>query len=206
MLRACSVCRSRVRDFGQRGGATTRDCRTTTTSVKCCGGRGVCRNISSWSRKLSSQPRELCHTDTSPHQRLHNAPLSPVLSPPATILVANFLRRPNSALSAAMTTTHAKMPGLAKRKHAEEAPAAGAKKVRSDETTPRRAPPSAPKSSDGEDVEEETASDEPRKTFTDLGVREELVDATKALGYKNPTPVGTSTHHVREDIRLLRTD
>jgi ATP-dependent RNA helicase DDX47/RRP3 len=97
---------------------------------------------------------------------------------------------------------HAKMPGLTKRKRKEDAPASDArtspKKVRSDKSASRPAPPPAPESD--EDVDEEipnptngdgseTATDEPKKTFADLGIREELVDATAALGYKYPTPV-----------------
>jgi hypothetical protein len=102
----------------------------------------------------------------------------------------------------AIMPLHAKMPSLTKRKR-EAAPATGTsppKKVRSDKITSRPAPPPAPELSDDEDEEEienptngessaATAEDEPRKSFADLGVREELVDATKALGYSHPTPV-----------------
>jgi ATP-dependent RNA helicase DDX47/RRP3 len=108
---------------------------------------------------------------------------------------------------------HAKMPGLSKRKRKDDAPATGVspKKIRSEKSASKPAskpaPPPAPESSDeeetanptngeGQDEEAATATatataDEPKKTFADLGIREELIDATTALGYKFPTPIQT---------------
>jgi ATP-dependent RNA helicase DDX47/RRP3 len=104
---------------------------------------------------------------------------------------------------------HAKMPGLSKRKRNDDAPATGVslKKIHSEKSASKPAskpaPPPAPESSDeeetanpangeGQDEEAATATaDEPKKTFADLGIREELIDATTALGYKFPTPIQT---------------
>jgi ATP-dependent RNA helicase DDX47/RRP3 len=113
---------------------------------------------------------------------------------------------------------YAKMPGLKTKRKREDAPATGTssppKKVRSDKPTSRPAPPPpAPESSDNDEEDEEeientanddssaaaaedgptAAEDGPRKSFGDLGVREELVDATRALGYLHPTPIQTES-------------
>lgn len=104
------------------------------------------------------------------------------------------------------------MPGFAKRKRPEDAPvaaAASSKKVRPSNAPAKKvvakaAPPPEPESSDddaedensaevaasGEDTEAATTgADEAKKTFADLGVREELCDACENLKFKNPTPI-----------------
>lgn len=119
---------------------------------------------------------------------------------------------------------HSKMPGFAKRKRNEDAPAAVAasssKKVRPSNAPAKKAaakpaPPPEPESSDDDEEEQEedgsdsagyqsaashpasegeadaptAGADEAKKTFADLGVREELCDACENLKFKNPTPI-----------------
>lgn len=71
------------------------------------------------------------------------------------------------------------------------------------------APPPAPESSDDEAEEEEAPleskneeptegdaapkADEAKKTFADLGVREELCDACEQLKFTHPTPIQTQS-------------
>lgn len=116
------------------------------------------------------------------------------------------------------------MPGFAKRKRNEDAPAAVAasssKKVRPSNAPAKKAaakpaPPPEPESSDDDEEEQEedgsdsagyqsaashpasegeadaptAGADEAKKTFADLGVREELCDACENLKFKNPTPI-----------------
>lgn len=110
------------------------------------------------------------------------------------------------------------MPGVTKRKLRDDATTAtgASKKVRPSDAPAKKvqkkpAPPPESESSDDDrdptDDEEErevegdntpndeaepstsASADEPKKSFRDLGIREELCDTVESLNYKNPTPI-----------------
>ena len=104
------------------------------------------------------------------------------------------------------------MPGFKKRK-LDHASASGPSKTKASKhsappaktiakpTHPHKAPEPEPESSEEDDAEEEIdeeeeiaavtadASDTSKKTFADLGVREELCEACANLKFTNPTPI-----------------
>jgi ATP-dependent RNA helicase DDX47/RRP3 len=127
-----------------------------------------------------------------------------------------------TALDLARERKAGKYPGtLPKKSFTKPAPADASKKPSAKRPPPPSPPPSAPESDEEEDALEQPSADEddervntnaddsevevaadaepaevveaPKKTFADLGVREELCDACNNMGYVNATPIQTES-------------